>query len=94
MIRRLGVLHALCFPAAGLASAFTAGCAESNAEQKKAEAAEAQKKAEAAPKEADRGRCDTKDKRVVEIDVNKDGRPDIACIDSTRLKWYENSPPR
>jgi hypothetical protein len=24
-------------------------------------------------------------------DLNKDGRPDIACIDSTRLKWYENS---
>ena len=23
-------------------------------------------------------------------DLNKDGRPDIACIDSTRLKWYEN----
>ena len=22
-------------------------------------------------------------------DLNKDGRPDIACIDSTRLKWYE-----
>ena len=28
------------------------------------------------------------------VDLNKDGRPDIACIDSTRLKWYENSPPR
>jgi hypothetical protein len=26
------------------------------------------------------------------IDLNKDGRPDIACIDSTRLKWYENQP--
>ena len=25
-------------------------------------------------------------------DLNKDGRPDIACIDSTRLKWYENKP--
>jgi len=24
-------------------------------------------------------------------DLNKDGRPDIACIDSTRLKWYENA---
>jgi hypothetical protein len=23
-------------------------------------------------------------------DLNGDGRPDIACIDSTRLKWYEN----
>jgi hypothetical protein len=23
-------------------------------------------------------------------DLNDDGRPDIACIDSTRLKWYEN----
>ncbi len=23
-------------------------------------------------------------------DFNNDGRPDIACIDSTRLKWYEN----
>jgi hypothetical protein len=23
-------------------------------------------------------------------DLNKDGRPDIACIDSTRLKWYES----
>jgi hypothetical protein len=23
-------------------------------------------------------------------DLNADGRPDIACIDSTRLKWYEN----
>jgi hypothetical protein len=28
------------------------------------------------------------------VDLKKDGRPDIACIDSTRLKWYENSPPR
>jgi hypothetical protein len=28
------------------------------------------------------------------VDLNQDGRPDIACIDSTRLKWYENSPPR
>jgi hypothetical protein len=28
------------------------------------------------------------------VDLNKDGRPDIACIDSTRLKWYENVPPR
>jgi hypothetical protein len=28
------------------------------------------------------------------VDLNKDGRPDIACIDSTRLKWYENSPQR
>ena len=27
-------------------------------------------------------------------DLNKDGRPDIACIDSTRLKWYENGPAR
>ena len=26
------------------------------------------------------------------VDLNKDGRPDIACIDSTRLKWYENAP--
>jgi hypothetical protein len=26
-------------------------------------------------------------------DLNKDGRPDIACIDSTRLKWYENTSP-
>jgi hypothetical protein len=26
------------------------------------------------------------------VDLNKDGRPDIACIDSTRLKWYENQP--
>jgi hypothetical protein len=24
------------------------------------------------------------------VDLNEDGRPDIACIDSTRLKWYEN----
>ena len=24
-------------------------------------------------------------------DLNRDGRPDIACIDSTRLKWYENA---
>ena len=23
-------------------------------------------------------------------DLNGDGRRDIACIDSTRLKWYEN----
>lgn len=23
-------------------------------------------------------------------DLNGDGRPDIACIDATRLKWYEN----
>jgi hypothetical protein len=28
------------------------------------------------------------------IDLNQDGRPDIACIDSTRLKWYENTPAR
>ena len=27
------------------------------------------------------------------VDLNKDGRPDIACIDSTRLKWYENTAP-
>ena len=26
------------------------------------------------------------------VDLNQDGRPDIACIDSTRLKWYENTP--
>ncbi len=25
------------------------------------------------------------------VDLNKDGRPDIACIDSTRLKWYEST---
>ena len=24
-------------------------------------------------------------------DLNGDGRPDIACIDATRLKWYENT---
>ena len=24
------------------------------------------------------------------VDLNQDGRPDLACIDSTRLKWYEN----
>jgi FG-GAP-like repeat len=30
----------------------------------------------------------------VVVDLNKDGRPDIACIDSTRLKWYENAPPQ
>jgi hypothetical protein len=24
------------------------------------------------------------------IDLNQDGRPDIACIDGTRLKWYEH----
>jgi FG-GAP-like repeat len=24
------------------------------------------------------------------VDLNKDGRRDIACIDGTRLKWYEN----
>jgi hypothetical protein len=24
------------------------------------------------------------------VDLNGDGRIDIACIDSTRLKWYEN----
>jgi len=24
------------------------------------------------------------------VDLNKDGRPDITCIDATRLKWYEN----
>ena len=28
------------------------------------------------------------------VDLNKDGRPDIACIDSTRLKWYENGQTR
>ena len=28
------------------------------------------------------------------VDLNKDRRPDIACIDSTRLKLYENTPPR
>jgi hypothetical protein len=27
-------------------------------------------------------------------DLNQDGRPDIACIDATRLKWYENTPAR
>ena len=27
------------------------------------------------------------------VDLNKDGRPDVACIDSTRLKWYEYNPP-
>ena len=27
-------------------------------------------------------------------DLNGDGRPDIACIDSTRLKWYENGAAR
>jgi hypothetical protein len=26
-------------------------------------------------------------------DLNADGRPDIACIDATRLKWYENLGP-
>jgi len=25
------------------------------------------------------------------VDLNGDGRPDVACIDGTRLKWYENS---
>ena len=25
-------------------------------------------------------------------DLNTDGRPDIVCIDGTRLKWYENAP--
>ncbi len=30
----------------------------------------------------------------VVADLNKDGRPDVACIDSTRLKWYENGPAR
>ena len=29
----------------------------------------------------------------VVADFNADGRPDIACIDSTRLKWYENLGP-
>jgi hypothetical protein len=24
------------------------------------------------------------------VDLNQDSRPDLACIDSTRLKWYEN----
>ena len=30
------------------------------------------------------------------VDLNGDGRPDIACIDATRLKWYEANmtPPR
>lgn len=27
----------------------------------------------------------------VAVDLNRDGHPDIACIDSTRLKWYENT---
>ena len=26
-------------------------------------------------------------------DFNADGRPDIACIDAGRLKWYENQGP-
>jgi hypothetical protein len=26
-------------------------------------------------------------------DLNGDGRIDLACIDSTRLKWYENRGP-
>jgi hypothetical protein len=26
----------------------------------------------------------------VVVDLNGDKRPDIACIDGTRLKWYEN----
>jgi hypothetical protein len=25
-------------------------------------------------------------------DLNGDGRPDVACIDATKLKWYENRP--
>ena len=32
--------------------------------------------------------------RMNGVDLNKDGHPDIACIDSTRLKWYENAPAR
>jgi len=27
-------------------------------------------------------------------DLNGDSRPDIACIDGARLKWYENGPQR
>jgi hypothetical protein len=27
------------------------------------------------------------------VDLNQDHRPDIACIDSTRLKWYESGLP-
>ncbi|MEO8370436.1 MAG: VCBS repeat-containing protein [Candidatus Solibacter sp.] len=27
-------------------------------------------------------------------DLNGDNRPDIACIDGTRLKWYQNAPAR
>jgi hypothetical protein len=27
------------------------------------------------------------------VDLNGDGRLDLACIDSTRLKWYENRGP-
>jgi hypothetical protein len=26
----------------------------------------------------------------VAVDLNGDGRPDLACVDSTRLRWYEN----
>ena len=54
------------------------GCASSNADKKPDSPATPEvKPADEGPKKADRGRCDPKDRRVVEVDVNKDNRADV-----------------
>src|SRR5579859_7956029 len=37
------------------------------------------------PAEADRSRCDAKGKKVVELDVNKDGKPDVWKIYAAQM---------